>query len=77
MMSQLNLIIEVATVWELDGNHTVIDVVRTVRAESPRAPFLIFIDHFSDARPALEFSYVMATDAEFEVKEFVGIKHET
>ena len=72
-----NLIMKVVTIWKINATQTAVDVICAVRSECPRAPFLIFTNHFGDARPALEFPYVMATDTDFEVKEFVGIHRET
>jgi hypothetical protein len=68
---------KVITLWKIKDNQTAVDVIRAVRSELPRAPILIFTNKQEETQPALEFPNVMVTDAEFELKEFVGVYQET
>jgi hypothetical protein len=68
---------KVITLWTINDNQTAVDVIRAVRAEAPRVPILIFTNKHEETQPAVEFPNVMATDTEFEVKEFVGVSQET
>jgi hypothetical protein len=68
---------KVVTLWTIKDDQTAVDVIRAVRSEFPRVPVLIFTAKYEETRPALEFPNVMATDMEYELKEFVGINQET
>jgi hypothetical protein len=68
---------KVITLWKIKDNQTAVDVIRAVRSELPRTPILIFTNKQEETQPALEFPNVMVTDAEFELKEFVGVYQET
>ncbi|CAF3653925.1 unnamed protein product [Rotaria sordida] len=72
-----NIRFKIVTLWAIQNNKTAIDAIRAVRSEVSRAPVLIFTDKLDEIQAALEFPNVIATDKEFEVKEFVGVKQET
>ncbi|CAF1166191.1 unnamed protein product [Rotaria sordida] len=61
----------------IQNDKTAIDVIRAVRSKLSRIPVLIFTNKLDEIQAALEFPNVIATDKEFEVKEFVGVKQET
>ncbi|CAF4345313.1 unnamed protein product, partial [Rotaria sordida] len=65
--------LKIVTLWAIQNNKTAIDAIRAVRSEVSRAPVLIFTDKLDEIQAALEFPNVIATDKEFEVKEFVGV----
>ncbi|CAF4431398.1 unnamed protein product, partial [Rotaria sp. Silwood2] len=69
--------LKVVTLWTIQNDKTAIDVIRAVRSELSRVPVLIFTNKRDEIQGALEFPNVIATDKEFEVKEFVGVSQET
>ncbi|CAM4873930.1 unnamed protein product [Rotaria socialis] len=77
MISQSNIIFKVVTLWTIGADKTAIDVIRAVRAKLSRAPVLIFTNKIEEIQAAVEFPNVVVTDAEVEVKEFVGARQET
>ena len=68
---------KVVTTWNIRDGQSAIDVIRAVRAETARVPILIFTNKLSETQAALEFPSVMASDQEYELKEFVGANQET
>ncbi|CAF2073909.1 unnamed protein product [Rotaria magnacalcarata] len=77
MISQPNIIFKVVTLWTIGADKTAIDVIRAVRAKLSRAPVLIFTNKIEEIQAAVEFPNVVVTDAEVDVKEFVGVRQET
>ena len=73
----MDTLFKVITGWAIGENQTAIDVIRAVRAESPRVPVLIFTNRREETQQASEYLNVMVTDTEFELKEVVGIQQET
>ncbi|CAF4427638.1 unnamed protein product [Rotaria sp. Silwood2] len=68
---------KVVTLWTIQHDKTAIDVIRAVRSELSQVPILILTNKRDELQAALEFPNVIATDKEFEVKEFVGVNQET
>ncbi|CAF5004872.1 unnamed protein product, partial [Rotaria sp. Silwood1] len=77
LIRQTHIRFKVVSPWTIQKDKTAIDVIRAVRAELSRVPVLIFTNKRDEIQAALEFPNVIATDKEFEVKEFVGINQET
>ncbi|CAF4883048.1 unnamed protein product, partial [Rotaria sp. Silwood2] len=69
--------LKVVTLWTIQNDKTAIDVIRAVRSELSQVPVLIFTNKRDEIPGALEFPNVIATEKEFEVKEFVGVNQET
>lgn len=68
---------KVVTSWTIQDGQSAIDVIRAVRAQTARVPILIFTNRLSETQAALEFPSVIASDQEYELKEFVGVTQET
>jgi hypothetical protein len=77
LLGKSNTRFRVITIRKIKDDRTVVDVIRAVRSESPQVPILIFTSKHEEIQPALEFPNVLATDAEYELKGFVGINQET
>ena len=77
MFDRVDTLFKIITGWAIGENQTAIDVIRAVRAESPRVPVLIFTNRREETQQASEYLNVMVTDTEFELKEVVGIQQET
>ncbi|CAF3612768.1 unnamed protein product [Rotaria socialis] len=77
LISQPDVRFKVVTVWEIGADKTAIDIIRAVRSTLSRAPVLIFTNKFQEVQAALQYPNVISTDAELEVKEFVGFRQET
>jgi hypothetical protein len=68
---------KVVTQWRIKDNQTAVDAIRAVRSEAPRVPVLIYTNKQEETQAALAYPNVIATDVEFELKEFVGVNQET
>ncbi|CAF1177071.1 unnamed protein product [Rotaria magnacalcarata] len=77
LISQPDVRFKVVTVWEIGADKTAIDIIRAVRSTLSGAPVLIFTNKFQQVQAALQYPNVISTDAELEVKEFIGIRQET
>ncbi|CAF1550503.1 unnamed protein product, partial [Rotaria sordida] len=72
-LRQPHIRLKVITLWTIEKDKTAINVIRAVRSICLRVPILIFTTKQDKIRAALEFPNVVATDKEYEVKEFVGL----
>jgi hypothetical protein len=77
LIRKKEIIFKVVTLWKIQDDKTAIDVIRAVRSELSRVPVLIYTNKQENTQAALEFPNVLATDMEYELKEFVGVKQET
>ncbi|CAF4621546.1 unnamed protein product, partial [Rotaria sp. Silwood2] len=75
-LKQSHIRLKVVTLWTIENDKTTIAIIRAARSIYSNTPVLIFTNKHEEVRAALEFPNVVATDNEFQVKEFVGIHAE-